>query len=66
MAKKETKNLKDVPIIELEKELAEERQKLVDLKFNLAAGKVKNIKEVKKTKMRIAQILTAKNARKEN
>lgn len=66
MAKKETKNLKDVPMIELEKELVEERQKLVDLKFNLAAGKVKNIKEVKKTKVRIAQILTAKNARKEN
>ncbi|MCL4392257.1 50S ribosomal protein L29 [Patescibacteria group bacterium] len=66
MAKKEAKNLNNVPIIELEKELAEERQKLVDLKFNLAAGKVKNIKEVKKTKVRIAQILTAKNARKEN
>jgi ribosomal protein L29 len=66
MAKKETKNLNNVPMAELEKELAEERQKLVDLKFNLAAGKVKNIKEVKKTKVRIAQILTAKNARKEN
>ncbi len=65
MAKKESKQFTGVPKAELEKELIEQRGKLVDLKFNLSAGKVKNIKEIRKIKTRIAQILTAKNAPKE-
>lgn len=64
MAKKEPNKLHEKPRAELEKELAEQRQKLVDLKFDLSAGKVKNIKEIKKIKTRIAQLLTAENAQK--
>ncbi|MCL4399850.1 50S ribosomal protein L29 [Patescibacteria group bacterium] len=62
MSKKESKNLKELSSFELQKELSNEKQKLVDLKFDLSAGKVKNIKEVKKTKKRVAQLLTALNA----
>ncbi len=64
MAKKNPKDFTNKPLIELQKELNEGRQKLIDLKFNLAAGKVKNIKEVKKVKKTIAQLLTAANAQK--
>ncbi len=63
MAKKEKENLMTKPVAELEKELNEQKEKLVDLKFNLSAGKVKNIKEVKKVKLKIAQLLTALNIR---
>ncbi len=65
MAKKEEKKLKNIPLFELQKEIAAHRQKLADLKFELSAGKVKNIKEIKKVKMRIAQLLTEENMRKQ-
>lgn len=61
MAQKEKENFKNKPIAELMKELAEQKQKLVDLKFDLSAGKVKNIKEIRKIKKNIAKILTAVN-----
>ena len=38
--------------------LAESRKKMRELRFNLAAGKVKNIREIKKLKREIARILT--------
>ncbi|MFH1582590.1 MAG: 50S ribosomal protein L29 [bacterium] len=43
---------------DLEKLLAEDRDSLRQLRFDLSAGKVKNVKEVQKTKKEIAQILT--------
>ena len=43
---------------ELQKMLAEKREKLRQLRFNLAAGKVKNIREIRETKKDIAKILT--------
>jgi large subunit ribosomal protein L29 len=43
---------------DLEKLLADDREKLRQLRFDLSAGKVKNVKEVQKTKKEIAQILT--------
>lgn len=64
MSKKEKENLKGLNIADLEKMLLEKRSKLVDLKFNLAAGKVKNIKEIKKIKKEIARILTFINLKK--
>ena len=43
---------------ELQKELLEEREKLANLRFDLAAGKVKNIREIRHLKKNIAQLLT--------
>jgi large subunit ribosomal protein L29 len=43
---------------ELQKILTEEREKLRQLRFDLSAGKVKNVREVRKIKKEIAQILT--------
>lgn len=43
---------------ELELMLNDDREKLRQLYFDLSAGKVKNVSEVKKTKKEIARILT--------
>lgn len=48
-----TKSLPD-----LEKELAVYEEKLVQLKFNLARGKVKNLREIREIKKSIAQLKT--------
>jgi len=50
--------LKNLPKIELERLLSQNREKLKDLRFNLAFGKVKDISEIKKAKKLIAQLLT--------
>lgn len=46
---------------ELQKLLAENRERLHSLSFDLAAGKIKNVKEIKKIKKDIARILTLLN-----
>ena len=43
---------------ELQETLIGLRDKLRELRFNLAGGKVKNIKEIRQTKRDIARILT--------
>lgn len=43
---------------ELQENLVTSRNKLRDLRFNLASGKVKNIREIKQVKKDIARILT--------
>lgn len=43
---------------ELEKMLIEKRKRLLQLRFDLKAGKVKNIREIRETKKDIARILT--------
>lgn len=43
---------------ELEKTLQDSRERLRQLRFDLAAGKVKNVREVRKIKKEIARILT--------
>jgi large subunit ribosomal protein L29 len=43
---------------ELEKILTESREKLRQLRFDLASGKVKNVREIRKIKKDIARILT--------
>jgi len=43
---------------ELQKILSDNREKLRQLRFDLAAGKVKNVREVRKIKKDIARILT--------
>jgi len=46
---------------ELKKTLIDLRDKLRELRFNLAGGKVKNIKEIHQIKKDIAKILTLLN-----
>jgi len=43
---------------ELEKELKDNREILRQLRFDLAAGKVKNVREIRRIKKEIARILT--------
>jgi large subunit ribosomal protein L29 len=43
---------------ELEKMVFEHREKLRQLSFDSASGKIKNVREIRKTKKEIAQMLT--------
>ncbi|MEK7512775.1 MAG: 50S ribosomal protein L29 [Patescibacteria group bacterium] len=65
MKRKEFNDMKLRPVAELEKLLGEYRTKLRDLEFDLAAGKVKNIKEMRVVKKSIAQLLTLVRAGRE-
>jgi len=58
MKKRDLQIYKDKPLAELKKELEESRGRLSDLRFNLAAGKVKNIKEIHQVRKHIARLLT--------
>ena len=58
MKKNEIKKLGDKTIADLRKSLTEAREELRTLKFDLAAGKVKNIQRAKEAKKKIARILT--------
>lgn len=64
MKTKELQSFKNKPAAELKKELGGYREKLRKLKFDLSAGKVKNIREIKETKKTIARILTFMNENK--
>jgi large subunit ribosomal protein L29 len=46
---------------ELQKLLQDNRERLRQLKFDLASGKVKNVREIRKIKKTIARILTLLN-----
>lgn len=50
--------LKQKPKTELDKILRESRERLRQLRFDLAAGKIKNVREIRKTKKEIARVLT--------
>ncbi len=50
--------LKQKSKIELQKLLQDLKEKLRQLRFDLAAGKVKNVREIRKIKKDIARILT--------
>jgi ribosomal protein L29 len=58
MKKKSFQEIKNKSAAELQKDLAGQRERLRVLKFDLAAGKVKNIREIRVVKKSIAQILT--------
>lgn len=57
----EAKELRQRSIAELKKLLQEKRERLRTLRFALASGKVKNIREIRETRRDIARILTIKN-----
>lgn len=46
---------------EMKQLLMGDREKLRQLRFDLAAGKVKNVREIRKIKKEIAQLLTLCN-----
>ncbi|MCP6720382.1 MAG: 50S ribosomal protein L29 [Patescibacteria group bacterium] len=60
MKKKELQSFKNKPLVELDKELRMNRERLNSLRLDLSLGKVKNISEIRKIKKSIAQFLTLK------
>ena len=61
MKKKEIQELKNKPIGELERLVIDSGEKLRALRFDLAAGKVKNVNELHQTRKRIARAKTFLN-----
>ena len=61
MDKKQLLEFKTKPALDLMKEVKELRDRLWNLKKDLASGKVKNVKEIKTIKKSIAQLLTITN-----
>lgn len=58
MKKNNLQELRNKPLAELEKSIKDSREKVRSMKFDLAAGKVKNVKELKKIKKEVARMLT--------
>ena len=58
---KELKNLKES---ELQHLLAETRSKMRDMRFKLASGQLKGVREIRTSKKLVAQILTLLNNKK--
>lgn len=58
MKKTEIKKLSNKTPADLRKALGEAREELRTLRFDLAAGKVKNIQKAREIKKKIARILT--------
>ncbi len=65
MKKQDFQQLKSKSSAEMQKELRETQTKLRDLKFDLAAGKVKNVSEIKKLKKVVARLSTLITGKKE-
>ena len=63
MKKKAFQEYMGKPTPELEKELKTLKERMVNLKIDLATGKVKSLKEMKEMKKSIAQFETLLNAR---
>lgn len=64
MKKKDFQQIKNKSIEELQKSLVEYYERLRKLKFDLANGKVKNIREIKDIKKTIARLNTTMRNRK--
>jgi len=61
MKKQELEQLKTKNKLELNKTLADRRGRLWSLRVELASGKVKNVREIRKVKRDIARFLTILN-----
>lgn len=64
MKKREIQELKNKPLAELEKLVKEGRERLRVLKFDLAAGKVKDVKELRGLRKDLARAFTFINSQK--
>ncbi|MFH0890944.1 MAG: 50S ribosomal protein L29 [Candidatus Liptonbacteria bacterium] len=58
MKLRDIQDLKNKPLAEQEKILKEQRERLRTLKFDLVAGKVKNVSELRAVRKNIARLLT--------
>jgi ribosomal protein L29 len=58
MKKKEVQELKNKSLGELERIVIDSGDKLRQLRFDLAAGKVKNVNELHQTRKKIARVKT--------
>ena len=58
MKKKEIQELQNKPLGELERLVIDSAEKLRALRFDLAAGKVKNVNELHQTRKKIARMKT--------
>jgi large subunit ribosomal protein L29 len=58
MKRRDIRALKGAPPAELLKMLKERRERLRSLRFDLAAGKVKNVSELRAVRKEIARLLT--------
>lgn len=58
MKKRDLSEHRNKSLVDLRKEEGKLRERLASLRFDLSAGKVKNIKEIRKVQKSIAQILT--------
>ncbi|MDP2692476.1 MAG: 50S ribosomal protein L29 [bacterium] len=56
--------LKNKSVKDLEEMLVEKRSKLRDLRFGVSSAQLKNVRDVRKYKRDIAQILTLINSKK--
>lgn len=58
MKKKDIQQLKNKPVADLANQLKEMRDRLWQLKIDLAAGKVKNVREIRATRKDVARVMT--------
>ncbi|OGY41685.1 MAG: 50S ribosomal protein L29 [Candidatus Buchananbacteria bacterium RBG_13_39_9] len=65
-AKEELKELKMKSAAELQKLLKANREKLGDLRFKISQSQLKNIREFRALKKKIAKILTIINEKRQN
>lgn len=61
-----TKELQKLTDSELKKALEQNQEKLRSLRFDLASGKVKNVREIRETRKTVARIYTLIKERKIN
>jgi len=66
MDKKELQTYRGKSPVELHKEVREVRMRLNNLRFDLASGKVKNLKEIRDCKIKIARLCTIEKEQKNN
>jgi len=59
-----TKELQKLTDLELKKALEQNQEKLRSLRFDLASGKVKNVREIRETRKTVARVYTLLKERK--
>lgn len=64
MKKKDIQDLKNRPVEELARLVHDEQEKLRALRFDLAAGKVKDVRQIHEAKKKVARMKTFINERK--
>ncbi|NCN53025.1 50S ribosomal protein L29 [Candidatus Wolfebacteria bacterium] len=69
MKKSELQKLRDKNVVDLSKEVKEDKDRLWQLRMDLASGKIKNISEIRKLRAKIATtntLMSEKNNQEEN